>query len=86
MNFMRIIYDPGKDILQIALNTREVVETAQISPDLVLDYDDDGLVIGLELRRASNRIDNPMGVAFAIGQANLDKPQPYSAKRQSLTG
>jgi len=46
----------------------------------VLDYDDDGLVIGLELRRASNRIDNPMGVAFAIGQANLDKPQPYSAK------
>jgi uncharacterized protein YuzE len=77
---MRIIYDPDKDIMQIALNSREVVETAQVSPNLVLDYDDDGLVIGLELRRASTRIDNPMGVAFAIGQANLDKPQPYSAQ------
>lgn len=77
---MRIIYDPDKDIVQIALNNREVVETAQISPNLVLDYDDDGLVIGLELRQASQRIDNPKGISFEIGKANLDKPQPYSAK------
>ncbi len=77
---MRIIYDPDKDIVQIALNNREVVETAQITPNLVLDYDDDGLVIGLELRQASQRLDNPMAVSFEIGKANLDKPQPYSAK------
>mgnify|MGYP006277462083 FL=1 len=77
---MRIIYDPDKDIVQIALNDREVVETAQITPNLVLDYDDDGLVIGLELRQASKRIENPMGVSFEVGHANLDKPQPYRAK------
>jgi uncharacterized protein YuzE len=77
---MRIIYDPDQDIVQIALNDREVVETAQITPNLVLDYDDDGLVIGLELRQASKRIENPMGVSFEVGPANLDKPQPYSAK------
>ncbi len=77
---MRIIYDPDKDVIQIALNNREVVETAQITPNLVLDYDDDGLVIGLELRQASKRIPNPMGVTFEIGKANLDKPQPYSAE------
>jgi uncharacterized protein YuzE len=77
---MHIIYDPDKDIVQISLNDREVVETAQITPNLVLDYDDDGLVIGLELRQASKRIDNPRGISFEIGQANLDKPQPYSAQ------
>jgi uncharacterized protein YuzE len=80
---MRIIYDPDKDIVQIALNDREVVETAQITPNLVLDYDDDGLVIGLELREASKRIENPMAIAFEIGIADLDKPQPYSAKDKS---
>jgi uncharacterized protein YuzE len=77
---MRIIYDPDKDIVQIALNDRKVVETAQITPNLVLDYDDDGLVVGLELRHASQRLDNPLGITFEIGKADVDKPQPYSAK------
>lgn len=77
---MRIIYDPDQDIVQISLNQREVVETAQITPNLVLDYDDDGLVIGLELRQASKRINNPQGISFEIGKANLDKPQPYTAR------
>ena len=45
---MQITYDPDRDILQIAFNTSEVGETAQISPNLILDYDDDGLLVGLE--------------------------------------
>jgi uncharacterized protein YuzE len=77
---MQITYDPEKDILQIALNTCKVVETAQVTPNLILDYDDDGLVIGLELRQASTRVDDPMAITYKVGAANLDKPQPYSAQ------
>ncbi|MFZ4677577.1 MAG: DUF2283 domain-containing protein [Nodosilinea sp.] len=73
---MQITYDPDRDILQIAFNTSEVGETAQISPNLILDYDDDGLLVGLELREASQRVDSPLSVTFTVGDADLEKPQP----------
>ena len=73
---MQMTYDPDRDILQIAFNTSEVGETAQISPNLILDYDDDGLLVGLELREASQRFDSPLSVTFTVGDADLEKPQP----------
>lgn len=71
---MQITYDPDRDILQIAFNNREVGETARISPNLILDYDDDGLIVGLEIRQASHRVESPLSVTYTIGPANLDKP------------
>jgi uncharacterized protein YuzE len=73
---MKVVYDPDKDILQIALNESIVEETAQIAPGLVLDYDGDGTVIGVELRKASTRVDSPYAISYLIGAANMDKPQP----------
>ena len=51
---MKVIYDPDQDILQIALVSAVIEETTQISPGLVLDYDEDGQVIGLEIRKVSS--------------------------------
>ncbi len=73
---MKVIYDPDKDILQISFSESLIEETAQIAPGIVLDYDEDGKVIGLELRRASQKVENPYGIAFEIGQADAEKPQP----------
>jgi len=74
---MKVIYDLEKDILQIAFRDQSVAETAQIAPDFILDYDEDGQVIGLEVRSASQRVDNPTQLAYLEDRANLDKPQPY---------
>ncbi len=73
---MQITYDPDRDILQIAFNQREVDETARVSPNLILDYDRDGLIVGLELRQASKRVDNPLSFTFTVGDADIEKPQP----------
>lgn len=73
---MKVVYDPDKDILQIAFIETIVEETAQIAPGLVLDYDVDGNVIGLELKKASEKMDNPYTVSYLIGEANVEKPQP----------
>ncbi len=73
---MQITYDPNRDILQIAFNQREVDETARVSPNLILDYDEDGLIVGLELRQASKRVDNPLSFTFTVGDADIEKPQP----------
>lgn len=73
---MKVVYDPDQDILQIALITTVIEETAQIAPGLVLDYDEDGQVIGLEIRKASTKVDSPYAIAFDVGKANLNKPLP----------
>jgi uncharacterized protein YuzE len=73
---MKVVYDPDKDILQIALIETNIEETAQIAPGLILDYDEDGNVIGLELRKASQKMDSPYAMCYLVGQANIDKPQP----------
>ncbi|NET10940.1 MAG: DUF2283 domain-containing protein [Merismopedia sp. SIO2A8] len=73
---MKIIYDPNKDILQISLIQGPVEETTQISPGLVLDYDEDGHVMGLELRKASKRVENPYAIAYQVGEADMTKPKP----------
>ena len=71
---MKVIYDPDKDILQLSFTQRSIEETTQIAPGLVLDYDEDGRVIGLELRQASKKVDNPREMVYLLGSANTDKP------------
>jgi uncharacterized protein YuzE len=77
---MKVVYDPDKDILQIVFIETIIEETAQIAPGLVLDYDEDGNVIGLELRKASTKVDSPYAISYLIGEANVDKPQPNAKK------
>jgi uncharacterized protein YuzE len=77
---MKVVYDPDKDILQITFIEVTVEETAQISPGLVLDYDGDGNVIGLELSKASSKVDNPYVISHSVGAANMDKPQLKSCR------
>jgi uncharacterized protein YuzE len=73
---MKVIYDPDKDILQISFSETTVEETTKITPELVLDYDKDGDLIGLEIRKASTKVENPYAIAYVVGEANLDKPRP----------
>jgi uncharacterized protein YuzE len=77
---MKVVYDPDKDILQISLVSTVIEETAQIAPGLVLDYDEDGHVIGIEIRRASMRTDSPYAISFNVGNANLSKPLPNAVE------
>jgi uncharacterized protein YuzE len=71
---MKVLYDPDRDILQITLIDTTVEETAQIAPGFVLDYDVDGNAIGLEIRQASTKLDNPYAISYLVGPANFDKP------------
>lgn len=58
----------------MSFNQALVEETARIAPGLILDYDEDGNVIGLELRKASKKVDDPYMIAYAVGASNQDKP------------
>lgn len=73
---MKVLYDPDKDILQITTIEMTVEETAELAPGLTIDYDIDGNIIGLEIAKASTKVDNPYAICYMVGEANIDKPRP----------
>lgn len=54
---MKIQYFPETDILSIRLNDRPGIESEEIAPDVVVDFDEAGGVVGLEIDLASAKVD-----------------------------
>ena len=54
---MKLNYDPETDSLYIDLFARPGVESREISDGVVLDYDGDGVLVGIDIENASVNID-----------------------------
>ncbi|MEM9118806.1 MAG: DUF2283 domain-containing protein [Cyanobacteria bacterium P01_F01_bin.56] len=54
---MRIQYFPETDTLSIRLNDTPSIESEEISPDVVIDFDEAGGVVGVEIDLASTKVD-----------------------------
>ena len=63
---MKINYDPEVDILRIIFNDNAIEESDEDKPGIILDYDDQGNVVGLEILDASQRMPNPRSVEYAV--------------------
>ena len=61
---MKVTYDPEVDILRILFSSAEIEESDEDKPGVILDYDRDGNVVGMEILDASKRVDNPRIVEF----------------------
>jgi uncharacterized protein YuzE len=55
---MKAKYDAEVDVLTITWNSTPVEESEAISPGVILDYDQAGNVIGIEILNASRKIEN----------------------------
>lgn len=54
---MRLSYDAATDSLYIHLSERVSVDSDEVSDGVVLDYADDGTLVGIDLQHASKRAD-----------------------------
>ena len=54
---MKLHYYPETDSLYIELQARPGVEAREIGPNLVVDLDADGNVVGLDIDHASKHLD-----------------------------
>lgn len=63
---MKVTYDPEVDVLRILLSDAAIEESDENKPGVILDYDKDGNVVGLEILQASKRIANPRSVEYAV--------------------
>ena len=63
---MKILYDPKVDILRILFSNAPIEESDEEKPGMILDYDKDGNIVGLEVLSVSKRIENPRSVEYAV--------------------
>ena len=54
---MRIAYYPDTDSLYIDLSAKPSAESREVSPGVVLDYDVDGNITGIDIDEASRKLD-----------------------------
>lgn len=52
---MRLKVDRESDALYLRLDEAAVVESEEVQPGVILDYDDQGRVVGIEVLRLSTR-------------------------------
>jgi uncharacterized protein YuzE len=63
---MKVTYDPDVDVLRILFRDVPVDESDEDKPGVILDYDKDGNVVGLEVLNASQRVENPRAVDYVV--------------------
>ena len=54
---MKIAYYPDTDSMYIDLSLKDSVETKEVSPGIVIDYDSDGNITGIDIDNASKKLD-----------------------------
>ena len=54
---MKISYYPDTDSLYIDLSDRPSNESREVSPGVVIDYDTEGNIVGIDIDQASRKLD-----------------------------
>jgi uncharacterized protein YuzE len=63
---MKVVYDPKSDTLTIELKPGPVAESDEDKPGIILDYDEQGDLIGIEVLDASTRIPEARSLEFQV--------------------
>ncbi len=63
---MKVTYDPEVDVLTIVFSQSTVHESNEERPGVVIDYDAEGNVVGMEILDASQRVEDPRSVEYAV--------------------
>ena len=54
---MKIAYYPETDSMYIDLSAKESIESKEVSPGVVLDYDSEGNLVGIDIDNATRKLD-----------------------------
>jgi len=66
---MKIEYDQQADAMYIRLRAGTVAQSDEVRPGMVLDFDAQGRVLGIEMLDVSQQTDNPKELAMALVNA-----------------
>jgi uncharacterized protein YuzE len=86
---MKLTLDPAADALYLRLNEAEIADSEQVAPGVVLDYDAQDNVVGVEMLHVSKRagkgdlrrlLFETLGVSPPEAMTARETPPPYGQK------
>ena len=77
---MKISYDQATDSLYIHLSDRASVDSDEVQDGVVLDYDANGALVGIDLQHASQRVDMPIAGTY-VGMVDREDFDPWLRQR-----
>jgi uncharacterized protein YuzE len=86
---MKLTIDPEVDALYLRLNDAEIADSEQVAPGVVLDYDAQDNVVGVEMLHVSKRapkvdikrlLFETAGAAMPEEMVLRETPPPYGTK------
>ena len=63
---MKLMYDDEVDVLRLLFSNAPIEESDEDKPGVIIDYDKDGNIVGMEILDASKPMDNPRAVDYAV--------------------
>ncbi|MBS1621158.1 MAG: DUF2283 domain-containing protein [Bacteroidetes bacterium] len=63
---MKVKYNKEADVLYIQLSDARIAESDEERKGIVLDYDPDGRIVGIEILSASKNLPQPTKVEYEI--------------------
>jgi uncharacterized protein YuzE len=63
---MKIIYDRDTDILTMIFKEGKVAESDELRDGIIIDYDNNGHIISMEVMDASEHTHQPLSVAYEV--------------------
>lgn len=61
---MKVNYDAATDILTVVLREAPIAESDEDKPGVILDYDDAGNLVSIEVLDASTRVEHPRSITL----------------------
>ncbi|MDB5631824.1 MAG: hypothetical protein JWR49_679 [Tardiphaga sp.] len=68
---MRVRVDREADAIYVNLTDRAIKDSAEVADGIVVDYDDEGRIVGVEILDASKRTGDPT----VLSQLDFDLPK-----------
>jgi uncharacterized protein YuzE len=63
---LKIVFDVETDVLRILLRDTPIAESDEECAGIMVDYDESGNIVGLEILDATQRVASPLSVEYAI--------------------
>ncbi|MEO5331425.1 MAG: DUF2283 domain-containing protein [Magnetococcus sp. YQC-5] len=63
---MKVIYNPEVDVLRVVFSDTPIDESESEKSGIILDYDQEGRLVGMEILNASQCMEHPWSVECAL--------------------
>jgi uncharacterized protein YuzE len=63
---MKIKFNKEADAVYLSLSDAEVAESDEDKPGIIIDYDKDGNIVGIEVLDASKKTANPASLEYEV--------------------